>query len=71
MKPRSIPSDGHNDFDEGFIDECESTHSVPKVLEKSTSGSQDVPEPIVTVAQPESSGPPNKSLIKSAGKAFR
>ena len=71
VKPRPIPSEGHNDLDEGFIDECESTHSTPKVLEKSASGSQDVLEPNISVVQPEISAPPNKSLIKSAGKAFR
>ena len=71
MRPRSLPSEGHNDLDEGFIDECESTHSAPKVLEKSTSQSQDIPEVNMSIIQQEITAPPNKPLIKSAGKAFR
>ena len=67
---RNVPNEVHNDLDEGFIDECESTHSNPRVFEKSPSGSQDIQEPNVSVVIPENAGP-NKALLKSAGRAFR
>ena len=67
MKPRSVPSEGHNDLDEGFIDECESTHSNHKNLEKMASGSQDVPDSNIGGLNQG----PNTALLKSAGKAFR
>ena len=64
------PIEGHNDLDEGFIDECESNHSNPRVLEKSPSGSQDIQEPTVNVVIPDNTGP-KMALLKSAGRAFR
>ena len=67
---RHLPNEVHNDLDEGFIDECESTHSNPRVFEKSPSGSQDVQEPNASLIIPENTGP-NKALLKSAGRAFR
>ena len=70
IEERHVPNEGHNDLDEGFIDECESTHSNPRVFEKSPSGSQDIPEPNVSMIIPENAGP-NKALLKSAGRAFR
>ena len=70
IEERHVPNEGHNDLDEGFIDECESTHSNPRVFEKSPSGSQDIPEPNVSMIIPENAGP-NRALLKSAGRAFR
>ena len=70
IEERHVPNEGHNDLDEGFIDECESTHSNPRVFEKSPSGSQDIQEPNAGVAAPENAGP-NRALLKSAGRAFR
>ena len=72
IRARSSNSEGHNDLDEGFIDECESTHSNAKVLERSTSGSQDIAEQQANISaiQPENLAV-NKALLKSARKAFR
>ena len=70
VEERHAPIEVHNDLDEGFIDECESTHSNPRVLEKSPSGSQDIQEPTVSVVIPDNTGP-NRALLKSAGRAFR
>ena len=70
IEERHVPNEGHNDLDEGFIDECESTHSNPRVFEKSPSGSQDIPDPNVSMIIPENAGP-NRALLKSAGRAFR
>ena len=74
MKPNLIKNVGHNDSDEGFIDEDESTHSNIKILKKCGSASRDIPElnkADSTAKMQQGNKEPNKELRKSAGKAFR
>ena len=74
MKPKLIKNEGHNDSDEGFIDEDESTHSNIKVLKKCGSASRDVPELNKTdsaIKMQQGNRDPNKELRKSAAKSFR
>ena len=70
MKPTLIKKEGHNDLDEGFIDEDESISSNAKVLKTCGSASQDIPELAKSTMQPGRTGP-NKGIRSSAGKSFR